>query len=486
MPSVLFVISIYNYHREVEPVVRRFVQEGWRTNVLIGWLGETADTAAAAYENLGCQVCHPPARHCYVSAQGKQKSNTGGGGTERNVPRGWGWAPDVVRPIARRVLSAFPPLFRLAALPGLIHLMRDARSVARDLLEEIRPDVVFQGPFHSIGKLDNAIYIEARNRNIPRCCYPVSAYHGRENVYKARYNNIRVGMTSPTLWCDFDILNRVMAWLAPGWTRSIDGRVFFMSDPISLMAASLAGNGLDDIWQKPQPDFDRVFVYSKYSASLLDDGTFPMERVEVCGIPLLDDVVGVASDDRKRAAVFRHVGLADQSPFLLFNVEPSLEHHYADSQTHWRNFRTMMECVCAFGLPVVLSLHPLCKLDDYVFAEIEYGVTISRNWKIHQLYPLCTLVVSFPCSTNVIAEIFSKPLTVYDFFGIAAEGSVREREFRLPKAKFGRNKDEVAKELAKVLESLPEKAPDGTIGTFKNASLSLVRSTSSLLQEWAA
>ena len=74
--------------------------------------------------------------------------------------------------------------------------------------------------------------------------------------------------------------------------------------------------------------------------------------------------------------------------------------------------------VSGHGVPVVLSLHPLCDAARYDFAEDKYGVFICRDYKIHELYPFCAFSISFPCSTNLLASMFKKPLVIYDFFGL--------------------------------------------------------------------
>ena len=67
----------------------------------------------------------------------------------------------------------------------------------------------------------------------------------------------------------------------------------------------------------------------------------------------------------------------------------------------------------------MLSLHPLCNYENYKFAEKKYKVKISRNYSIHELYPFCKAVVSFPCSTNFLSLIFNKKLIIYDLFKIS-------------------------------------------------------------------
>jgi hypothetical protein len=189
--------------------------------------------------------------------------------------------------------------------------------------------------------------------------------------------------------------------------------------------------------QRPRTEFEAVFVANHFSYDLLAGNGYPMEKVFVVGVPLLESCTACASDLEACRRLHNDLVLGKNEPFLLFNVEPSAEHHYCDWDRHWQNFRNMMGIVAPQGMPVVLSLHLLCQLEDYAFAEGEFSARISRQWKIDDLYPHCKLVVSFPCSTNLIAETFGKPLAIYDFFRIAHTDSPRGEEFRLLGALVG-------------------------------------------------
>jgi hypothetical protein len=160
-------------------------------------------------------------------------------------------------------------------------------------------------------------------------------------------------------------------------------------------------------------------------------------KLAICGIPLLDEPLRLLTDPAHRAGMWRKLHLPKDGEFILFNVEPSYEHRYASHTDHWRRFHEMMEVMRRTRMPIVLSLHPLCNLADYAFAEGEYGVTIARDYKIFDLYPYCRLAVSFPCSTNVVAQEFHKPLVIYDYCGMTAEDAPRKDLFRLPNTRYG-------------------------------------------------
>lgn len=451
MPRALFVVSIYNYHREVWPVVEAFRRQGWQVTAAIGWLGRTADDAASDYAALGCEVLRLPDDMAYPGMESDDNKGAAVKGPEARPP---------ARPgLLRRVASSL----------RLIQRMRKMDDRLSRFMDSVNPDLVFLGPFHSCGRFDNGFAREARRRGILHCCYPVSAYHGRNAAVLARFNNLAMGMLPPFLRSDYDLLNRFLAWAFPGWTQTRDGKTIFMWEPVTMLAARLIGLMERDIWQKPSPDFDAVFVFNRFSRNLLESNGFPMDKVVVSGIPLLDASVTRVADPAARRAMLADLDLADGEPFLLFNVEPSAEHHYCDWDRHWKNFRAMMRLVTAQGLPVVLSLHPLCRPEDYLFAESEFGVRIARTWKIHDLYPVCAFVVSFPCSTNLIAEVFDKPLAIYDFFLMAHPDSPRVAEFRLPGALVGHTIDEIAANVAQLAGALHGEAERSRLDAVPSA-----------------
>jgi hypothetical protein len=211
-----------------------------------------------------------------------------------------------------------------------------------------------------------------------------------------------------------------------------------------------------------------------------------MNKVFIVGHPLLEDVLARASKPETCRSLYADLALSSGESFLLFNVEPSAEHHYCDWEKHWQNFRAMMSIVTKQGLPVVLSLHPLCSFEDYAFAEREFGVRISRRWKIYDLYPHCKFVVSFPCSTNLMAETFCKPLVIYDFFLIAHPNSPRVNEFRLPSVLVGHTYTEIAANIMQIGDlaaSSGKVATTSVVPTFEKASEVIRHQVESLLKE---
>jgi len=429
IPTALFVFSIVHYYREMMPVARYFHERGWRVRVIIGWQGPSAELATADCHESGLRLA--PIHGSFLIAA-------------EHEPVAVHEAPHA--PARQR---SIPVLRRLMMLADSMRKLRRLKACADTLLAELAPDLVFAGPYHSPDLLHNGVALTCRKRGIPYCCLPVSAYIGAYNSIEARLSNRKLGMQSAIIDVDYDLLNRLMARIFPRWVTGGDGRPrIFMWDPTLMLAAHWAGTIAGNVWQKPAESFDAVYVYSEFSRRMLAESGYDPAKIVICGIPLLDGPRRALSDNAHRSALFCELGIAQEEDFVLFNVEPSAEHRYADWPDHWRRFHALMAIMRRCGLPIVLSLHPLCKLENYEFAEAEYGVVIARGHKIFDLYPYCRFAVSFVCSTNVVAGDFEKRLVIYDWFRMTADESPRRHLFRLPNTRYAYDEAGVEREMA--------------------------------------
>lgn len=406
---LLFVFSIIHHYREMLPVAEAAQASGWQVTALIGWTGESADAAADHCKAIGLGVRHVPDRLAYH---------------ERHVESGQREARSAAsRQLWRRLVVAIkesPPLRFFLALRGC----RAAQRFAEEFLDALRPDAVLQGHFHALGSYDNAILKLARRRGLPCFALPMSPYVGRIFATRARFNNVAVGMLPRVLEVDHNIFNRLWANAKPSWTASQDGKQIFMWDPFRMWAAHLTGLLESDPWQRPALSHSLVFVSSERSRALLTASGYPPEKVVVCGIPLLENVVRRARDQNYELAMRDELGLGPHENFILVNIEPAAEHHYATWEVHRRNNEMLMQELQKVGVKAVLSLHPLCRLSDYAYLEADFGAIIARRHKVYELYPHCWLSLSFPCSTNIVAAMFAKPLIIYDFHGMLAGSSM--------------------------------------------------------------
>ena len=237
LKRVLFVISIYNYHREVEPVVYKFIEEGWQVDVLLGWHDQTALDAESVYEERGAHVLWTPFEMAYgpgfpSTNENKNSSiNTCSETTNSHVS-----IIDKLKATLKGAIKKVP--FILVSVETLFHLRRISRlkKFTEHFFNKNQYSAIFQGPFHSVGRLDNAFYCQARTRGVPNYCYPVSAYHGHKIAIQARHDNIINGMLPKRLFVNDSIENRCFALLYKRGTISVIGERIFLNTPPLMLA----------------------------------------------------------------------------------------------------------------------------------------------------------------------------------------------------------------------------------------------------------
>jgi hypothetical protein len=417
MKRVLFVASAVSYFREMAPVVWHFADQGWEVRVLLGSISPLTATVVAECVARGIRADIAPTNVSYgaeaAEPQDSAVSQSSPSVFPAEKPTSFslpGWVRGALR---------WTRLGRFLRIPSDFVRMRRIRKFSDRYIAALKPDAVFQGAYHSVGQIDNGIARACEANHIPRYCLPNSGYVGGRIMPVGRRSHLDTGMASEGILVRYDWVNRLFARVFPDWTCTLrDGRQIFYWDPVFIFAAWLNGLFFERLWMKPAIDYQRVFVFSEYSAGLLRDDGYPMDKVLVAGQPLLDSVWERSADMAQQEALYRYLKLSPGTPFLLVNIEPSAEHSYCSWERHWDNFNAVMQAVAAHDMPVVLSLHPLCDAPRYEFAVEKYGIFICKDYKIHDLYPFCGISISFPCSTNLLAEIFDKPLIIFDFHGM--------------------------------------------------------------------
>jgi hypothetical protein len=441
MKRALFSMTIYHYAREVGPVAEHFARKGIDVHILVGWRGETADGYAADCATLGMTVHRLP--------------------DELALPGSWrardeSPEPEKAPPVARRGASGRlrsavgVRVYNLYAFASDVRRMRRARLTARELLERVAPDVVIGSSYRTLGEVDDGLARVAVERSIPYCCVPQSAYLGERNAIEGRRTQLETGMYTPAIAIDHSLANRLYALLWPSWTRKAGDKRIFSWLPKRMFAAWLNGLLAKNVWQQPSELYDLCFVESDFSRRMLLDSGYDAAKVVVVGKPVLDRVFAKRNDPDHERSLYADLVVREGSPFVLFNVEPSYEHRYTTWDEHWARFHGWMTALKRTGLDVVLSLHPMCNPRDYRFVQDEYGFVLSERHKIGDLYPYCGVSVSFPCSTNVFAELFRTPLVIYDWVGLTKEDYPRSDLFRLPGATYAYDADELVDRIAEV------------------------------------
>lgn len=432
MKRALFIFSIVHYYREMLPVAHFYKAKGFDIHAVIGYSGPSADETSRVCEAAGMTVHVLPADLRYPDPHARTD------GLLRTPGPLLGAEPRTGSSVVRAAASF---------LASCRRAMR-VKRYAEEVVSTIAPDLIFGGPFQSCLQIDNGMARTARVRGTPYCCLPVFPYLGERNSVEARFDNVESGTKSAIIDVNHGLANRMLARLFPEWTRVREGRRLFMFEPTAMCAARLTGLLERNPWQKPVESYRLVFVESEFTRRMLQESGYDRTKIVISGKPLLDEVFENLDDGNYRERLYEELGLKNGEGFLLFNVEPN---YYQTSEEYWRYFRSWMDCLKVARRSVVLSLHPLCDERKYDFVGEEYGYVIARKRKIVELYPYCDAIISFPCSTNVLNEVFKKSLIIYDVMGFTREDARRADLFRFPGALYVYNRDD----LARILQHLP-------------------------------
>lgn len=428
-PRRRLLVAMFVPHALVEMRggVQRCVEQGWDVDLLVAFEGATAAEVDAFGADHGIAVHRPPSSMIYGSGAF--------GGDEVAA-----WIRSLPRPI-RRAATA------VAVLRSRYTQMRERRKWAGRLLAARRPDVLLMHNFQSVGQLDRALLVEAKGRGIPAVCQLVSPMISRSIARRGRPNQYRAGMVPESYRVDHDLLNRVFGLCAPSWWVQENGPRLFLGHPLSLLAARLSGLAPRDIWQVPAEEFDRMLAPSRRSRDRLVADGQPEEKISVVGSARLHEAIALASDPAAASALFRELGVDAEEGFVLWNMEPALEHRYATAEAHWARVELLRDALSRLGRKIVISLHPLCTLETYRFLEEDERFVIARNYRINQLYPFCRFALSFGCSTDIYAETFGKVVVFYDWIG---ESGDRLAEILVERMVVERSADALPATLARV------------------------------------
>lgn len=383
------------------PVIRRFVESGCEAHALFGFYGHTLAQAVSETLSPGCSPHFVPLRHAYRSDSVEPKMSR----TEST--------PSVEK--NRQTFFSKALSFASNATSTFVRSVRINRW-ANACLEAISPDVIFSGPYQSLGRMDNAVERFAKTRGIPYHCMLYSFVAGTKVNIEAKYLRVMRGELGEEYFSSGSLFGRIAGLLFPGWWAPCKGRRIFPFPPSSMLGAKLAGLLSSSPWLYPSNGFDQVFVYSDETKRMLVEGGYPSGKIVASGCPGIDDALQKSENPEFRRRLFRDMGLDPGERFILVNIEPAFEHRYASKKDHFNNLRQLMESLQTLPQKKILSLHPLCKVEDYLFLESNYDCRISIKYKLMQLYPFACAVFSMPCSTNILSKYFSKPLVVYNFY----------------------------------------------------------------------
>lgn len=402
--KVFFFFSVPQYHLESRELVRYFHSQGASCEVHLAFSGRTVGEAQEFYAKIGVPCTATDADFRYEEAQGD----------DSKPPQ-----PITVEEILSRIEKSAYDLGRLA-----FELKRIAQTAARyvrvreeagQLLERIAPDVVFQGSFLSCGRLDNALTKLCHERGIPCFCLPYTPIVSTRLSMEGRLSNILTGMVKANhVYDPHNWIHRFIKAVFPDWIHQVLNVPLMSFVDYEMLAAKLAGIGEPWPWQKPSLHFDAFFVWTEMARSLAleEPSRFPASKVHVFGAPRLDPVSAVLQNGELEKKVCGKLGLT--LPYVLLHIPPSFEHRVLSREDHFRNVDMLCGIAKSAGLPVAIALHPLANIPDYLDTFRKHGVCFDPSLDITELFPLASVVMAHPSSTNYLANIFAKPLVVYD------------------------------------------------------------------------
>jgi hypothetical protein len=463
--TVLANCSVLHAPREMSPLLRELLRQGWRVVVILGWTGPSADDVENQFRAEGMDVVRPPTRFAYSTEESNSIA-----------------APTWYR--TRTVAPYVPQWLRLVKQTiGLYREMLEIKRWASAVFDDQKPIVFLSNNFHSSGRPDNALLGEAKRRGVLSACVLVSSLVAGVITRPGRLTQYGHGMSGKAIEvAHYGVLSRIVGWLKKDWTTSDGINTVFMWPLPQLLASKASGLTSDaDIWQTPSPQFDAVFAPNGFSRNLLAESRYDIAKVYVLGAPRLDEAVEIMHSKEMERSLYEMLGLSLGQSYLLWNVEPSWEHGYAPQDVHWERIEKVVTILKECPIPVVVSLHPLCKYQNYEFLERDHGFVLRPTIGIHKLYPRAALVLTFPCSTNQYAEIFGKRLVLYDWFG-AMRSKERRRLYLLSRMVYAESVDELRAVLGQELNvAAASHKTDSQLQAPQVASTAIVQKLNELL-----
>lgn len=417
MPRTLFFLSIIHCELEFGAVVEYCIAQGYDVYVVVGWVGPSAERTGDKYRGLGAQVEFLPDSMAYGDPQA-------GAAESRKEETD-----------AETVKLAPPPKSAIARLRGFASAARSAwrtRAAARRLIARIRPNVIITGADHSCGRFHNALHLKARQQAIPIAVIPYNSNVSTSVAIRSAFIRMSDNMVAPEAFAAHGILNPIFARLFPRWTRQSGDVSLFRFDPLDTIAARLFGLVEHDPWEHPSHRVDLFLAPTAHAMTVLETSGFPMQKARLAGMPRMDAIIARWLDPAYRNEVMTKLSLSQGQPFILWNMEPGWEHRYMTAQAHWELVKSTATVLRETGLPVVVALHPLCHEANYRFLEAMPGFVISRGLHIYDVMPAAKVIVSFLCSTNIVANALGCDLIIYDRYRRAVPDGMFALEHRLP------------------------------------------------------
>ncbi len=402
--KVFFFFSVLQYHLESRQLVRHFHEQGATCEVHLAFTGRAVADAQEYYAKQGISCTSVGGDFCYVEAQGDDSK------PPKPITTG-----QISALLAKSTYGLGRLAFDVKRIARTAGHYRRVRRGARTLLDRVAPDVVFQGSFLSCGRLDNALAKLCHDRGVACFGLPYTPVVGTRLSMEGRLTNMLCGMVKINhVYDPHNWLHRFIRVFFPDWIHFVKGVPLMSFVDYEMVAAKVAGVGEPWPWQKPSLHFDAFFVWTNQAKELVleEPSRFPAAKVHVFGAPRLDPVAAVLQNGELEKKVRGNLGI--RVPYVLLHISPAFEHRVLSREDHFRNVDMLCRIAKSSGQPVAIALHPLANPPDYLEIFQKYGVAFDRSLDITELFPLASVVIAHPSSTNYLASTFAKPLVAYD------------------------------------------------------------------------
>jgi hypothetical protein len=258
---------------------------------------------------------------------------------------------------------------------------------------------------------ETALVKIANQRGIPSLIVPFAISHPRSDAE----NRLRASDAEAyALRSRFD---RYLSRKYPHWVYELDGRPWFFVPASIALAAKFWGMMPDNPWAIGGGSATQMAVESpKLKADFIEQG-IPPEKMIVTGKPSIDQVYQLLHSV-EASQIRQELGVSREQPLVLCSVPQLGEHGLLPWDQHWKEIEFLFSALAEQNLaPVVLSLHPKSKAEDYRPLIEKYGLILT-NRRIYEILPLCDLFVATFSSVVMQAIGIGKPTVVVDFYGL--------------------------------------------------------------------
>lgn len=380
MKKILISFPVKSYYLEFKNVIFFLLKKDYQLGIILSWLDSETEEIAKLLR-MDCQVFIPPKELCYIDTANEKKRRD----EEQNK--------------YQIFLKDFLTTIR-------------AKSYVKKIIKDFSPDFLFQGPFHSVCKIDNFL-LNFKNAEFKKLCFSYSSYAGKKVKLTSFKNRIKENSIPKTYGVKYSLINRLVSFFLKRWIISLRSQSYFIFPPHFIIISLITNSSIKAPKRQPQRMYDRYYAFNNMQKKILIDDGIPESKILVAGIPRLDDVYSLF-EKNKLKKFYKNLSLKFKQKYVIYNVNPLWEHNVKTRKFHFDLLNSHFDILKNKKIKIIISLHPLCDISDYEYLESNTNITISRKYNIYELYPFASFVLSHRCSTNILSLTFNKKVLISD------------------------------------------------------------------------